>query len=86
MRKGDWTYAVYFSMDGSGWDSDKPPEKPGTVKQSLPQPAQLEYELYNIQSDPGQLTVTRPQSPFFGPLHAPAPLTLCSVGLAGLSP
>jgi choline-sulfatase len=33
IREGDWTYAVYFGMDGSG----------------------LEYELYNIKSDPGQL-------------------------------
>ena len=32
-REGDWTYAVYFSMDGSA----------------------LEYELYNITSDPGQM-------------------------------
>ncbi len=55
MREGDWTYAVYFSMDGSGWESAKPPEKPDTVKQSMPQPAQLEYELYNIQSDPDQM-------------------------------
>jgi choline-sulfatase len=29
----DWTYAVYFGLDGSG----------------------LEYELYNIKDDPGQL-------------------------------
>ena len=56
MREGDWTYAVYFSMDGSGWESEKPPGKPDTVKQSLPQPAQLEYELYNIQSDSGQMS------------------------------
>jgi choline-sulfatase len=55
MREGDWTYAVYFAMDGSSWESGKPPEKPGTVKQSLPAPPQLEYELYNIQSDPGQM-------------------------------
>ncbi len=33
IREDDWTYAVYFSMDGSG----------------------IEYELYNIQSDPGQM-------------------------------
>jgi hypothetical protein len=32
-REGDWTYAVYFGLDGSG----------------------LEYELYNLKSDPGQL-------------------------------
>jgi arylsulfatase A-like enzyme len=56
MRERDRTYDVYFSMDGSGWDSEKPPGKPDTVKQSLPQPAQLEYELYNIQSDSGQMS------------------------------
>jgi choline-sulfatase len=33
IRESDWTYAVYFGLDGSG----------------------LEYELYNIKSDPGQL-------------------------------
>jgi arylsulfatase A-like enzyme len=33
IRHGDWTYAVYFGLDGSG----------------------LEYELYNIKSDPGQM-------------------------------
>ena len=33
IREGDWTYAVYFGLDGSG----------------------LEYELYNLKSDPGQL-------------------------------
>jgi arylsulfatase A-like enzyme len=33
VREGDWTYAVYFGLDGSG----------------------LDYELYNIKSDPGQL-------------------------------
>jgi len=33
IREGDWTYAVYFGLDGSG----------------------LEYELYNIKSDPGQM-------------------------------
>ncbi len=33
VREGDWTYAVYFGLDGSG----------------------LEYELYNIKSDPGQM-------------------------------
>ena len=33
IREGDWTYAVYFGLDGSG----------------------LDYELYNIRSDPGQL-------------------------------
>jgi choline-sulfatase len=33
IREGDWTYAVYFALDGSG----------------------LQYELYNIKSDPGQL-------------------------------
>jgi arylsulfatase A-like enzyme len=32
-REGDWSYAVYFGLDGSG----------------------LDYELYNIKSDPGQL-------------------------------
>src|SRR5262249_35112262 len=34
VREGDWTYAVYFGLDGSG----------------------LEYELYNLRSDPGQMT------------------------------
>jgi choline-sulfatase len=34
IRAGDWTYAVYFGLDGSG----------------------LEYELYNIKNDPGQMT------------------------------
>jgi arylsulfatase A-like enzyme len=33
IREGDWTYAVYFGLDGAG----------------------LEYELYNIRSDPGQM-------------------------------
>jgi arylsulfatase A-like enzyme len=33
VREGDWTYAVYFGLDGSG----------------------LDYELYNVKSDPGQL-------------------------------
>ena len=33
IREGDWTYAVYFGLDGSG----------------------LDYELYDIRSDPGQL-------------------------------
>jgi hypothetical protein len=33
IREGDWTYAVYFGLDGSG----------------------LEYEMYNIKSDPGQM-------------------------------
>ena len=33
VREGDWTYAVYFGLDGSG----------------------LDYELYNIKSDPGEL-------------------------------
>jgi choline-sulfatase len=33
VREGDWTYAVYFGLDGAG----------------------LEYELYNLKSDPGQL-------------------------------
>jgi arylsulfatase A-like enzyme len=57
MREGDWTYAVYFSMDGSGWESadSGKGEKPDAVKQSLPSPPQVEYELYNIQSDPGQM-------------------------------
>jgi hypothetical protein len=32
VREGDWTYAVYFGLDGAG----------------------LEYELYNLKSDPGQ--------------------------------
>ena len=34
VREGDWTYAVYFGLDGSG----------------------LDYELYNIKNDAGQLT------------------------------
>jgi choline-sulfatase len=34
VREGDWTYAVYFGLDGSG----------------------LEYELYDIKSDLGQMT------------------------------
>jgi arylsulfatase A-like enzyme len=34
IREGDWTYAVYFGLDGSG----------------------LEYEMYNIRNDPGQMT------------------------------
>lgn len=34
VREGDWTYAVYFGLDGSG----------------------LEYELYNIKHDLGQMT------------------------------
>ncbi len=33
IRSGEWTYAVYFGLDGSG----------------------IEYELYNIKSDPLQL-------------------------------
>lgn len=33
IREGDWTYGVYFRLDGSG----------------------LEYELYNLKSDPGQM-------------------------------
>jgi choline-sulfatase len=33
IRVGDWTYAVYFGLDGNG----------------------LEYELYNLKSDPGQM-------------------------------
>ena len=33
IREGDWTYAVYFGLDGSG----------------------LEYELYNIKTDLGQM-------------------------------
>ena len=33
IREGDWSYAVYFGLDGSG----------------------LDYELYNIKSDLGQL-------------------------------
>jgi choline-sulfatase len=33
VREGDWTYAVYFGLDGSG----------------------LDYELYNVKNDPGQL-------------------------------
>jgi arylsulfatase A-like enzyme len=32
-REGDWTYAVYFSLDGGG----------------------LQYELYNLKNDPGQM-------------------------------
>ncbi|MGB8898021.1 MAG: sulfatase-like hydrolase/transferase [Methylocella sp.] len=54
MREGDWTYAVYFAMDGSGWESGKG-EKPDPTKQSMPAPPQLEYELYYIQSDPDQM-------------------------------
>jgi choline-sulfatase len=34
VREGDWTYAVYFGLDGAG----------------------LEYELYNLKNDPGQMT------------------------------
>jgi choline-sulfatase len=34
IREGDWTYAVYFGLDGAGVD----------------------YELYNIKNDPGQMT------------------------------
>jgi choline-sulfatase len=34
LREGDWTYAVYYSEDGS----------------------HFEYEMYNIFTDPGQLT------------------------------
>jgi arylsulfatase A-like enzyme len=41
VREGDWTYAVYFGLDGSG----------------------LDYELYNIKNDPGQLTNMVHQSP-----------------------
>jgi choline-sulfatase len=41
VREGDWTYAVYFGLDGSG----------------------LDYELYNIKNDPGQLTNLVHQSP-----------------------
>jgi arylsulfatase A-like enzyme len=33
IRSGEWIYAVYFTVDGSG----------------------IEYELYNIKSDPLQL-------------------------------
>jgi choline-sulfatase len=33
IREDDWTYAVYFGLDGSG----------------------VQYELYNIKSDPGQM-------------------------------
>ena len=33
VRAGEWTYAVYFGLDGGG----------------------IEYELYNIKSDPLQL-------------------------------
>jgi arylsulfatase A-like enzyme len=33
IREGDWTYAVYFGLDGSG----------------------IDYELYNVKSDPGQM-------------------------------
>jgi arylsulfatase A-like enzyme len=33
VREGDWTYAVYFGLDGSG----------------------LEYEMYDIKTDPGQM-------------------------------
>jgi choline-sulfatase len=41
IREGDWTYAVYFGLEGSG----------------------LDYELYNIKNDPGQLTNLVHQSP-----------------------
>ena len=41
IREGDWTYAVYFGLDGTG----------------------LDYELYNIKNDPGQLTNLVHQSP-----------------------
>ncbi|MGC2222793.1 MAG: sulfatase-like hydrolase/transferase [Methylocella sp.] len=57
MREGDWTYAVYFSLDGGGGeppDSDKG-GKSGAMAKSMPKP-HMEYELYNIQSDPGQLS------------------------------
>jgi arylsulfatase A-like enzyme len=33
IREGDWTYAIYFGLDGSG----------------------IQYELYNIKNDPGQM-------------------------------
>jgi choline-sulfatase len=33
VREGDWSYAVYFGLDGAG----------------------LEYELYNLKNDPGQM-------------------------------
>ena len=52
-RDGDWTYATYFSMDGSG-GAPVEPSKEGQsagAKQSLPKPAYVEYELYNIKSD-----------------------------------
>jgi hypothetical protein len=41
MREGDWTYGVYFSKDGPGRESVKPPEKPDMVEQSLPEPRSL---------------------------------------------
>jgi choline-sulfatase len=56
IREGDWTYAVYFAMDGAGWESaDAGKLQPSDPKKSLPPPPYLEYELYNIQSDPGQM-------------------------------
>jgi arylsulfatase A-like enzyme len=56
MREGDWMYAAYFSLDGGG---GKPPDsaaggKGGAMAKSMPA-AYVEYELYNIQSDPGQM-------------------------------
>ena len=54
MREGDWMYAAYFSLDGGG---GKPPDsvKGGSpMAKSMP-PAYVEYELYNIQSDPDQM-------------------------------
>jgi arylsulfatase A-like enzyme len=41
VREGDWIYAAYFGLDGSG----------------------LDYELYNIKSDPGQLDTLAYQRP-----------------------
>jgi choline-sulfatase len=56
MREGDWTYATYFSLDGGGGkpaDSAKGGNA-GAMAKSMP-PAYVEYELYNIQSDPDQM-------------------------------
>ena len=56
MREGDWTYAAYFSLDGGGGkpaDSAKGGNA-GAMAKSMP-PAYVEYELYNVQNDPGQM-------------------------------
>ncbi len=55
MREGDWTYAVYFSMDGGGETTDSAKGGKSDTPNSLPTPPHMEYELYNIQSDPGQM-------------------------------